>query len=65
MTKPSAGVAIKSLCVVVIRGGKKPLVVESACKIALALAEEAPEESITTPGVPDEKFIYVLDLPLM
>jgi hypothetical protein len=32
--KPFAGVPIASFCAVVIRGGKKPLDVESACKHA-------------------------------
>ena len=34
--------AIAFFSAVVIRGGKNPLVVESACKIALAWAVEAP-----------------------
>lgn len=34
--KPIAGETIASLCAVVILGGKKPFVVESACNIAEA-----------------------------
>jgi hypothetical protein len=37
--KPVAGVAMAFFWVVVIRGGRNPLVVESACKIALACTD--------------------------
>ena len=39
MVSPSAGELIKSRCVVVMRGGRKPLVVLSTCSLALAACE--------------------------
>jgi hypothetical protein len=44
---PVAGEAMAFFCTVVIRGGRKPFVVESDCSIALALTPVA--EAMPTP----------------
>ena len=43
---PTAGVAIANLCALVIRGGRKPFVVELASKIAEAFIA-VPEDAAT------------------
>ena len=53
MVNPVAGVAIAVFCAVVIRGGRNPRVVESACRIAEAFKATPPSAKLVPVAAPN------------